>query len=103
MTRAQELALGVQAIWSLDAGTGAGIYVDGTIYSVRVRSPRSAAFKGEWVWDQVTIDGHECGNRFGGVHFFMIATGETEPTYPDFADRGAMAVCAAREAIEAGI
>lgn len=91
MTRTEQIANAVKTIcidvpFEGQTSSRFGIYVEDHRFDIRIE--RSGW--GAHVWDQVTINGNSCGNRCGGVHYLMIALGESEPMY-EFADRHAIA------------
>lgn len=97
MKRTLEIANAVQQIWALEPGRGITVYIANTPYHIRVSPPKpDGVFAGDWVWDQVSIEGHNMGNRFGGVRSLLIACGEREADY-EFADRHAVALAARLE------
>jgi len=62
------------------------VIVSGEHFRIEIKKARSAGLRDEPIWDQVTIDGIPCGNRFGGRTALMIMLGLAEPQY-EFADR----------------
>ena len=74
MTRVEQI---VQAVKVLTLGVGKyGVYVDDERFDVEIRAAKSMPSP---CWDQVTINGAECGNRSGAVSWLMVALGETMP------------------------
>jgi len=91
-TRELEIAEAVKVI-CLDNNGGKMVWKSCTChigderFKITIEPSKLARRANDSTWDQVTIDGINCGNRCGGVYGLMVMLGLQEPLYPDFADR----------------